>query len=73
MLIKIGPLPTGDCDHRWEAKGHDPGVMLRHLTEIRHATCTRPGCRQPAGRCDFEHYAVVPVMRRGERVGWSRG
>jgi len=55
MLIKIGPLPTGDCDHQWEARGHDPGVMLRHLTEIRHATCTGPGCRRPAGRCDFEH------------------
>ena len=55
MLIKIGPLPTGDCDHRWQARGHDPGVMLRHLTEVRHATCTGPGCRRPAGRCDFEH------------------
>jgi hypothetical protein len=55
LLIKIGPIPTGDCDHRWEARGHDPGVMLRHLTEVRHATCTGPGCRRPAGRCDFEH------------------
>jgi hypothetical protein len=55
MLIKIGPVPTGDCDHRWEAQGHDPGVMLRHLTEVRHARCTGPGCRRPAARCDFEH------------------
>jgi hypothetical protein len=55
FLIVIGPLPTGDCDHRWEAKGHDPGVILRHLTEVRNATCTGPGCRRPAGRCDFEH------------------
>jgi hypothetical protein len=55
FLIEIGPLPAGDCDHRWEAKGHDPGVTLRHLTEIRNATCTGPGCRRPAGRCDFEH------------------
>ncbi len=55
LLIKIGPLPTGDCDHRWQAQGHDPGVMLRHLTEVRHATCTGPGCRRPAARCDFEH------------------
>ena len=55
LLIEIGPLPTGDCDHRWQARGHDPGVMLRHLTEVRHATCTGPGCRRPAGRCDFEH------------------
>jgi hypothetical protein len=55
MLIEIGPLPTGECDHRWEAQGHDPGVMLRHLTEVRHATCTGPGCRRPAAKCDFEH------------------
>jgi Domain of unknown function (DUF222) len=54
-VIQIGPLPGGDCDHRWQAKGHDPGVTLRHLAEIRHATCTGPGCRRPAARCDFEH------------------
>jgi hypothetical protein len=54
-LIAIGPLPTGQCDHRWEARGHDPGVMLRHLTQVRHATCTGPGCRRPSASCDFEH------------------
>jgi hypothetical protein len=37
-VIEIGPLPGGDCDHRWQANGHDPGVMLRHLTEVRHTT-----------------------------------
>jgi hypothetical protein len=55
MLIEIGPIPTGECDHRWQARGHDPGVMLRHLTEVRNATCTGPGCRRPAATCDFEH------------------
>ena len=35
--------------------GHDPGVLLRHLTEVRHATCTAPTCRRPASQCDFEH------------------
>ena len=55
MLVEIGPLPTGECDHRWQARGHDPGVMLRHLTEVRNARCTGPGCRRPAARCDFEH------------------
>ena len=38
LLIEIGPLPTGECDHRHQANGHDPGVMLRHLAEVRHAT-----------------------------------
>jgi hypothetical protein len=55
LLIDIGPLPTGDCDHRHQARGHDPGVMLRHLSQVRHATCTGPGCRRPAANCDFEH------------------
>jgi uncharacterized protein DUF222 len=55
MLIEIGPLPAEECDHRWQARGHDPGVMLRHLTEVRNARCTGPGCRRPAARCDFEH------------------
>ena len=55
LLIEIGPLPTEACDHRHESKGHDPGVTLRHLVQVRHATCTGPGCRRPATNCDFEH------------------
>jgi len=55
LLIGIGPLPAGDCDHRHQATGHDPGVLLRHLAQVRHATCTGPGCRRPAANCDFEH------------------
>jgi hypothetical protein len=55
LLLDIGPIPSGDCDHRHQAKGHDPGVMLRHLAQVRHATCTGPGCRRPAVSCDFEH------------------
>ena len=55
LLIAIGPLPGGECDHRHQARGHNPGVMLRHLAQVRHATCTGPGCRRPATGCDFEH------------------
>jgi hypothetical protein len=54
-IITIDPIPAGDCDHRYQAKGHDPGVKLRHLTQIRHATCTAPMCRRPSSRADFEH------------------
>jgi len=63
MLIQIQPL-AGNCDHRWEARGHDPGVTLRHLTEVRYATCTGPGCRRPADRCDFEHNTPYEVGGR---------
>jgi hypothetical protein len=55
LLVTLDPIATQDCDHRFQAAGHDPGVKLRHLTEVRHATCTGPGCRRPAARCDFEH------------------
>ena len=55
LLVALDPVATQDCDHRYEAKGHDPGVKLRHLTQIRHATCTSPVCRRPAAQCDFEH------------------
>ena len=55
LLIALDPIDTGNCDHRYESKGHDPGVKLRHLSQVRHATCTSPICRRPAAQCDFEH------------------
>jgi hypothetical protein len=55
LLVKFEPIDTRKCDHRFQAKGHDPGVKLRHLTQVRYATCTGPGCRKPAAQCDFEH------------------
>jgi hypothetical protein len=55
LLVTLDPLTTQDCDHRFESRGHDPGVKLRHLSQVRHATCTSPICRRPARGCDFEH------------------
>ncbi len=55
LLVALDPITTGDCDHRFQAKGHDPGVKLRHLAQTRYATCTGPVCRRPATTCDFEH------------------
>ena len=55
LLIELDPIALDTCDHRFEARGHDPGVKLRHLTQIRHATCVAPTCRRPARNCDFEH------------------
>jgi hypothetical protein len=54
-IVVIDTLDTRDCQHRYESRGHDPGVRLRHLSQIRHATCTSPVCRRPAVQCDFEH------------------
>ena len=55
LIVTIDPITTDPCDHRFQAKGHDPGVKLRHLSQIRHATCTSPVCRRPAAAVDFEH------------------
>ena len=55
LLVALDPIATGECDHRFEARGHDPGVKLRHLSQVRHATCTGPSCRRPSTQADFEH------------------
>jgi Domain of unknown function (DUF222) len=55
LIITLDPPTTDPCDHRFESRGHDPGVKLRHLSQVRHATCTSPICRRPAAQADFEH------------------
>ena len=55
LIVAIDTLDTQNCEHRYQARGHDPGVKLRHLSQVRHATCTSPVCRRPAAQCDFEH------------------
>jgi len=55
LMVALEPVTTEGCDHRHEAAGHDPGVLLRHLTQVRYASCTGPTCRRPAARCDYEH------------------
>jgi len=55
LIITLESLATDPCDHRHLARGHDPGARLRHLSQVRHATCTSPICRRPAAQCDHEH------------------
>ena len=55
LIITLDPITTDPCDHRQETSRHDPGVKLRHLSQVRHATCTSPICRRPAAQCDHEH------------------
>ena len=55
LIVTIDPVTTDPCGHQHEANGHDAGVRLRHLSQIRHATCTSPVCRRPAAQCDLEH------------------
>jgi hypothetical protein len=55
LIITLESLTTDPCDHRHQAEGHDAGVKLRHLSQVRYATCTSPVCRRPAAQCDHEH------------------
>jgi hypothetical protein len=55
LLVTIDPITTEPCDHRYQARNHDPGVKLRHLSQIRYATCTGIACRRPSIQADFEH------------------
>jgi hypothetical protein len=56
-------LTGGGCDHSWETRAYRPSPALRHLIEIRHATCVFPGCRRPAVQCDADH--TIAYQRGG--------
>jgi hypothetical protein len=53
--VTLEPLTTDPCDHRHQSAGHNAGIRLKHLTQVRHATCTSPVCRRPAAQCDLDH------------------
>jgi hypothetical protein len=55
LTARMHAIPVTGCDHSLQAMRHDPTSLLRHLVEVRDATCTFPGCARPAVRCDFEH------------------
>ncbi len=57
-------LQTTGCTHPRESRGYQPSASLRHLIQIRNPTCTGPGCRRPATRCDLDH--VTPYDRGGK-------
>jgi hypothetical protein len=49
------PVARGPCDHAHAEIGYHPSRKLAHLIRARSATCTAPGCRRPAARCDLDH------------------
>jgi hypothetical protein len=84
--LRLIPL-SGPCDHAGLSTGYRPSLKLQHLVRIRRPTCTFPGCRQPARRCDIDHTVAFerggvtclcnlgPLCRRHHRCkqaeGWS--
>jgi hypothetical protein len=55
LTFTIRPLATSGCGHHRETPRYRPAPALRHLITTRQRTCTFPGCRRPATRCDLDH------------------
>jgi hypothetical protein len=53
--VKIRWLETGACGHARETRAYQPSPALRHLIKTRDRTCSFPGCRRAARRCDDDH------------------
>jgi len=53
--VKIRWLETGACGHARETRAYQPSPGLRHLIKTRDRTCSFPGCRRAARRCDDDH------------------
>ena len=62
LTIPLTPVTRGPCDHAHAEIGYHPSRKLAHLIRARSATCTAPGCRRPAARCDLDH--TRPGRRR---------
>lgn len=61
--LTFATLETRNCNHLRESRGYQPAPSLRHLIQVRNPTCTGPGCRCPAIRCDLDH--AIPYDHGG--------
>lgn len=61
LTVTIRPLASSD--HENNEPGYVPSRKLQHLIRARTATCSAPGCRWPAWRCDLDH--TVPFDQGG--------
>ena len=63
FTVRLEPVPTHECDHRFESNGYQPSDTLRHLVQVRDRCCTFPTCGRHARESDFEH--AVPYHKGG--------
>jgi hypothetical protein len=71
LTVRLDPVPTLSCDHRYESRGYQPSDKLRHLVQIRDGTCTFPPCNRHARESDFEH--AVPYDQGGKTCACNAG
>jgi hypothetical protein len=83
LHIKITDVASPACPH--VHTGYRPSPRLRHLIEVRHRTCSFPGCRRAAQRCDLDHTIphhlggvtcrcnLAPLCRRHHQAKQAQG
>jgi hypothetical protein len=55
ITVTAEPITTGPYGHRTAEPGYRPSPALQRLIRARTVTCSGPGCRRPAARCDLDH------------------
>ena len=71
FAVRLDPVPTLECDHRYETDGYQPSGRLRHLVQVRDGTCTFPPCSRHARESDFEH--ALPYDKGGRTCTCNAG
>jgi hypothetical protein len=71
LTVRLDPVPTYSCDHRYETSAYQPGDKLRHLVQIRDGACTFPPCNRHARESDFEH--AQPYHQGGKTCTCNAG
>jgi hypothetical protein len=71
FTVRLDPVPTLECDHRYESHSYTPSDRLRHLVQIRDGVCTFPPCNRHARESDFEH--ALPYDQGGKTCMCNAG
>jgi hypothetical protein len=71
VTVRLGPVPTFECDHRHESHAYQPNDTLRHLVQVRDGNCTFPPCSRHARESDFEH--ATPFDKGGRTCACNAG
>ena len=71
LTVELRPVPTFECDHRYESYAYQPNETLRHLVQIRDGHCTFPTCSRHARESDFEH--ATPYDKGGRTCACNAG